>query len=218
MLKQGNKVVVVGAGQVGATTAYTLLLSGLVSELVLLDVNEKKVRGEVLDLSHGIPLCPPADIKAGSYEDCRQADMVILTAGANQRPGETRMDLTRKNAQVFASIVPQVMRYAGPNVILLVVTNPVDVLTYLTWKLSGLPKNQVLGSGTVLDTSRLRYLLSTPHRRGRPQHPHLRAGRARRHGAAGPEPDLHRRHEHGRILLPLPQLPGQPAPEGGRRV
>ena len=87
MLKQGNKVVVVGAGQVGATTAYTLLLSGLVSELVLLDVNEKKVRGEVLDLSHGIPLCPPADIKAGSYEDCRQADMVILTAGANQRPG-----------------------------------------------------------------------------------------------------------------------------------
>lgn len=161
MVKQGNKVVVVGAGQVGATTAYTLLLSGLVSELVLLDLNEKKVRGEVLDLSHGIPLCPPADIKAGSYEDCRQADIVILTAGANQRPGETRMDLTRKNAQVFASIVPQVMRYAGPNVILLVVTNPVDVLTYLTWKLSGLPKNQVLGSGTVLDTSRLRYLLST---------------------------------------------------------
>lgn len=161
MLKQGNKIVVIGAGQVGATTAYTLLLSGLVSELVLIDLNEQKVQGEVLDLAHGIPLCPPADIKAGSYEDCAHADIVILTAGANQKPGETRMDLTRKNARVFASIVPQVMRYAGPDVILLVVTNPVDVLTYVTWKLSGLPKNRVIGSGTVLDTSRLRYLLST---------------------------------------------------------
>lgn len=161
MLKQGNKIVIVGAGQVGATTAYTLLLSGLASELVLIDLNEQKVRGEVLDLAHGIPLCPPADIKAGGYEDCAGADIVILTAGANQRPGETRMDLTRKNARVFASIVPEVMRYAGPEVILLVVTNPVDVLTYVTWKLSGLPKNRVIGSGTVLDTSRLRYLLST---------------------------------------------------------
>ena len=160
MRKQGNKIVIVGAGQVGATTAYTLLLSGLVSDLVLIDLNEKKVRGEVLDLGHGIPLCPPADIKAGTYADCEHADMVILTAGANQKPGETRMDLTRKNAEVFSSIVPEVMRYADKEVILLVVTNPVDVLTHLTWKLSSLPKGQVLGSGTVLDTSRLRYLLS----------------------------------------------------------
>lgn len=159
MKKQGNKIVIVGAGQVGATTAYTLLLSGLISELVLIDLNEKKARGEVLDLAHGIPLCPPADIKLGTYADCENADIVILTAGANQKPGETRMDLTRKNIEVFRSIVPNVVKYA-PHAILLVVTNPCDVLTYVTWKLSGLPANQVIGSGTVLDTSRLRYLLS----------------------------------------------------------
>lgn len=160
MLKQGNKIVVVGAGQVGATSAYTLLISGLVSELVLIDLNEKKVAGEVLDLAHGIPLCPPADIKAGDYADCANADIVIIAAGANQKPGETRMDLTRKNVAVFSSIVPRIMEYAPSDVVLLVVTNPVDVLTYVTLKLSGLPKGQVIGSGTVLDTSRLRYLLS----------------------------------------------------------
>ncbi|MDR3085914.1 MAG: L-lactate dehydrogenase [Christensenellaceae bacterium] len=160
MLKQGNKIVIVGAGQVGATTAYTLLISGLVSELVLIDLNEQKVLGEVLDLAHGIPLCPPANIKAGGYADCAHADIVIFAAGANQRPGETRMDLTRKNAAVFAQIVPRVMEHAPKDVILLVVTNPVDVLTYETQQLSGLNPGQVIGSGTVLDTSRLRYLLS----------------------------------------------------------
>lgn len=159
MRKQGNKIVVVGAGQVGATTAYTLLVSGLVSDLVLIDLNQKKAQGEVLDLAHGIPLCPPADIKVGDYPDCENADIVVLTAGANQKPGETRMDLTRKNIAVFRQIVPKVVKYA-PHAILLVVTNPCDVLTYVTWKLSGLPANQVIGSGTVLDTSRLRYLLS----------------------------------------------------------
>lgn len=159
MKKTGKKIAIVGAGQVGATTAYTLLLSGLVSDLVLIDLNEKKAQGEVLDLAHGIPLVPPADIKVGTYADCEGADIVILTAGANQKPGETRMDLTRKNVAVFKSIVPKVVKYA-PNAILLVVTNPCDVLTYVTWKLSGLPSRQVLGSGTVLDTSRLRYLLS----------------------------------------------------------
>ena len=159
MRKKGNKIAIVGAGQVGATTAYTLLVAGLASELVLIDLNGKKAQGEVLDLAHGIPLAPPADIKVGGYADCADADIVILTAGANQKPGETRMDLTRKNIAVFKSIVPQVVRYA-PHAILLVVTNPCDVLTYVTWKLSGLPAGQVLGSGTVLDTSRLRYLLS----------------------------------------------------------
>ena len=135
MRKQGNKIVVVGAGQVGATTAYTLLVSGLVSDLVLIDLNQKKAQGEVLDLAHGIPLCPPADIKVGDYPDCENADIVVLTAGANQKPGETRMDLTRKNIAVFRQIVPKVVKYA-PHAI------------------------QVIGSGTVLDTSRLRYLLS----------------------------------------------------------
>lgn len=159
MLKKGNKIAIIGAGQVGATTAYTLLLSGLVSELVLIDLNEKRTHGEMLDLAHGMPLCPPAEIKAGTYSDCANADIVIITAGANQKPGETRMDLIKKNIAVFSSIVSQVVHYA-PHAILLVVTNPVDVLTYVTLKLSGLPANQVIGSGTVLDTSRLRYLLS----------------------------------------------------------
>lgn len=161
MLKQANKIVVVGAGQVGATSAFALLISGLCSELVMIDLNEKKVAGEVLDLAHGIPLIPPADIKAGGYQDCAGADLVIIAAGANQRPGETRMDLTKKNLKVFSQIVPRIMEYAPKDVILLVVTNPVDVLTYATIKLSGLPAGQVIGSGTVLDTSRLRYLLST---------------------------------------------------------
>lgn len=161
MLKKGNKVVIVGAGQVGATTAYTLLLSGLASELVLIDLNVERTKGEVLDLSHSVPFCPPADVIAGDYPDCKDAALVILTAGANQKPGETRMDLTKRNIGVFASIVPKVMQYAPPGVVLLVVTNPVDVLTYVTQKLSGLPKGHVLGSGTVLDTARLRYLLSS---------------------------------------------------------
>lgn len=160
MREQGVKVGIVGAGQVGATSAYTLLISGLVSELVLIDINEKKARGEVLDLAHGIPLCPPANILYGQYEDLAGADIVIIAAGANQRPGETRMDLTRKNIAVFESIVPEIVRYAK-TAILLVVTNPVDVLTYVTGKLSGFSPQRVIGSGTVLDTSRLKYLLST---------------------------------------------------------
>lgn len=159
MRKMGNKIGVVGAGLVGATSAFTLLVSGLVSELVLIDLNEKKAAGEVLDLAHGIPLIPPAEIISGSYADLAGSDIVIIAAGANQRPGETRMDLTRKNIAVFKSIVPEIVKYA-PDSILLIVTNPVDVLTYVTLKLSGFPQSRVLGSGTLLDTSRLRYLLS----------------------------------------------------------
>ncbi len=155
----GHKAVIVGAGQVGATTAYTLLISGLLSELVLIDVNRDKALGEAMDIAHGMPLCPPAEVRLGDYEDCRGAEIVILTAGLNQKPGETRLDLIKKNRSVFQSIVPQVVRYA-PDAILLVVTNPVDVLTLETLRLSGLPAERVIGSGTVLDTSRLRYLLS----------------------------------------------------------
>lgn len=159
MRANGNKVGIVGAGQVGATTAYTLLISGLVSELVLVDLNEVKASGEVLDLSHGIPLCPPADIDYGGYDKLAGADIVILTAGVSQKPGENRIDLLRRNIQVFRSIVPQVVKYA-PDAIILVVTNPVDILTYETLKISGLPPERVIGSGTVLDTSRLKQLLS----------------------------------------------------------
>lgn len=154
----GPKAVIVGAGQVGATTAYTLLISGLLSELVLIDVNRDKALGEAMDIAHGMPLCPPADVRLGDYPDCKDADIVILTAGLNQKPGETRRDLLQKNLGVFRSIVPQVVKYA-PNAILLVVTNPVDALTYETLRLSGFPPERVIGSGTVLDTSRLKYLL-----------------------------------------------------------
>lgn len=159
MRVNGNKVGIVGAGQVGATSAYTLLLSGLVSELVLVDLNQKRASGEVLDLSHGIPLIPPADIRYGDYDKLAGSDIVILTAGVSQKPGETRIDLVKRNVQVFQSIVPQVVRYA-PDAILLVVTNPVDILTYETLKISGLDPSRVIGSGTVLDTSRLRAMLS----------------------------------------------------------
>ncbi len=153
-----TKAVVIGAGQVGATTAYTLLISGLLSELILIDVNQDKALGEAMDIAHGMPLCPPADVRRGDYPDCEGADIVILTAGLGQKPGETRRDLLDKNVRVFQSIVPQVVRYA-PDAILLVVTNPVDVLTRETIRISGLPAERVIGSGTVLDTSRLKYLL-----------------------------------------------------------
>lgn len=159
MSKLTNKVTIIGAGNVGATTAYTLLLSGLVSDLVLIDLNKDKAIGETLDLAHGIPLCPPAQIIAGDYPDCKDSDIVIITAGANRKPGETRLDLTKKNMAVISQIVPNVIKYA-PNTILLMVTNPVDVLTYAAQKISNLPPGRVIGSGTLLDTSRLRYILS----------------------------------------------------------
>ncbi len=159
-MKNQKKIGIVGVGQVGATSAYTLIISGLVTELVLIDIDEKRIQGEVLDLAHGIPLCPPADIHGGTYEDLWDADMVIIAAGANQKPGESRMDLIKKNTAIFSDIVPKIVQYAK-NAILLVVTNPVDVLAYVTLKLSGFPKSRVIGSGTVLDTSRLKYLLST---------------------------------------------------------
>ena len=159
MNEKGTKAVVIGAGQVGAATAYTLMLSGLVSELVIIDLNTNKAKGEALDIVHGMPLCPPAEVYAGDYPDCAGADIVIITAGANQKPGETRLDLLGKNRAVFGSIVPQAVKYA-PEALYLVVTNPVDALTLETIRLSGLPAGRVIGTGTVLDTSRLRYLLS----------------------------------------------------------
>ncbi len=157
--EKGFKAVVVGAGQVGAATAYTLMLSGLVSELVLIDLNRDKAKGEALDIAHGMPLCPPAEVYAGDYPDCAGADIVIITAGANQKPGQTRLDLIGRNRAVFASIVPEAVKYA-PDAVYLVVTNPVDALTLEAIRLSGLPAGRVMGTGTVLDTSRLRYLLS----------------------------------------------------------
>ena len=155
-----GKITVVGAGNVGATIAYTIMLSSLVSEIVLIDINKDKAEGDALDMAHGTSFLKPVSIYSGDYRDCAEADIVVITAGVNQKVGETRIDLLKRNADIFKDIIGNVMRYAPDDVILLTVTNPVDVLTYITYKLSGLPKNQVIGSGTVLDTSRLKYLIS----------------------------------------------------------
>jgi L-lactate dehydrogenase len=154
-----GKVSIIGSGFVGATTAYTLMLSGLVSEIVIVDINKDKAEGDVMDMNHGMSFTRPVKIIAGDYKDCHGSDIVIITAGANQKPGETRMDLVHKNTAIFKSIVPEIVKYCE-DCILLVVTNPVDILTYVTLKVSGFSPENVIGSGTVLDTSRFRYLLS----------------------------------------------------------
>ncbi len=155
-----GKVAVIGAGFVGSTTAYTIMLKGLFQEIVLIDINKDKAEGDALDMAHGVSFQKPVNIYSGDWQDCKGADIVIITAGVNQKVGETRIDLLKRNADIFRSIVDNVMKYASDDVILLTVTNPVDILTYITYKLSGLPKSQVIGSGTVLDTSRLKYLMS----------------------------------------------------------
>ncbi|TYQ15506.1 UNVERIFIED_CONTAM: L-lactate dehydrogenase [Acetivibrio alkalicellulosi] len=153
-----KKVTVIGAGFVGSTTAYTLMISGLVSEIVLIDINTEKAEGEVMDMNHGMPFVRPVKIYSGSYSDCAGSDIIIITAGANQKKGETRIDLVKRNTEIFRGIVGEVIKYSTDS-ILLVVTNPVDILTYVTYKLSGFPKNKVIGSGTVLDSARFRYLI-----------------------------------------------------------
>ncbi len=156
---QPNRVVVVGTGNVGSTFAYALLLSGLASEIVLIDANKAKAEGEAMDLNHTEPFAKPTRIWAGGYEDCAGAAVTVIAAGVGQKPGETRLDLVKRNAAVFAEVVPQVTKH-NPGGIVLVATNPVDVLTYATLQLSGLPSPRVIGSGTILDTARFRYLLS----------------------------------------------------------
>ncbi|MFP4662294.1 MAG: L-lactate dehydrogenase [Halanaerobiales bacterium] len=154
-----DKVVIIGAGLVGATSAYAIMNWGLASEIVLVDIDRDRAEGEAMDLNHGAAFVKPVRVRHGGYEECKDAKIVILAAGANQNPGETRLDLVKKNTRIFKSIIPEIMEYTD-DAILLVVTNPVDILTYVTMKISGLPWNRVLGSGTVLDTSRFRYLLS----------------------------------------------------------
>lgn len=155
-----GKIAVIGAGAVGSTTAYTLLLGGLFSEIVLIDIDRKKAEGDALDMAHGVSLVKPVSVYAGDYSDCRDADIAVITAGAPQSGTQTRLDLLRENAELYKKIVKSIMEYAPSDIILMPVSNPVDILTYVTYKLSGLPKNRVLGSGTVLDTSRLKYLIS----------------------------------------------------------
>lgn len=153
-----RKVAIIGCGFVGSATAFTLMQSGLFTEMVLIDVDHDRAEGEALDISHGMPFASPMNIYAGDYDDAADAAIIVVTAGANQQPGETRLDLVQKNVRIFKSIIPEIARrdYQG---IVLVVSNPVDILTYVTLKLSDLPAHRVIGSGTVLDTARFKYIL-----------------------------------------------------------
>ena len=153
-----RKAAMIGCGFVGSASAFALMQSGLFSELVLIDANHDKAEGEAMDIAHGLPFAGQMKIYAGDYDDIVDAAVIIVTAGAAQKPGETRLDLVNKNVNIFKSIIPEIAKrnYKG---ILLIVANPVDILTYTAVKLSGLPENRVIGSGTVLDTARLKYAL-----------------------------------------------------------
>lgn len=153
-----RKIAIIGCGFVGSACAFALMQSGLFSEMVLIDSNKERVEGEALDISHGLPFSKPMQIYSGTYDDITDAGIIAITAGAGQKPGESRLELVHKNVEIFKSIIPEISKrnYKG---ILLIVSNPVDIMTYTALKLSGLPSNQVFGSGTVLDTARLKYLL-----------------------------------------------------------
>jgi L-lactate dehydrogenase len=153
------KVIIVGAGSVGTTLAFTLQVTGVATEIVLIDSNHELAEGQVMDMNHGLPFVPPVHIHAGEYADCEGADVIVITAGARQKEGETRLDLVDRNAQLLKSIVKNITPHTR-EALFLVVTNPVDIMTYVVTKHSGLPARQVIGSGTVLDTARFRYLLS----------------------------------------------------------
>ncbi len=153
-----RKVVMIGCGFVGAACSFAIMQSGLFSEMVLIDADKSKAEGEALDISHGVPFAKPIKIYAGDYDDIKDASLIIVTAGANQKPGETRLDLVKKNISIFKSIIPEIKK-RDFNGVLLIVANPVDILTTVAQKLSGLPENKVIGSGTVLDTARLKYEL-----------------------------------------------------------
>ncbi len=154
-----KKIVVIGCGAVGATFAYTVLLTGLANELVLIDINKDKAEGDALDLNHGLLLAHQMKIYAGDYPDCSDADIIVITAGAAQKPNETRLDLMQRNVSIYQNILDNILKY-NKKAIFLIATNPVDILTYITIKLTNLPSNQIIGSGTLLDSSRFRFLIS----------------------------------------------------------
>ena len=157
-MKKG-KIVLVGTGFVGMSMAYSMLNRGGIQELILIDIDKDKTIGEEMDLSHGLPFAPQKmTIKAGDYNDCKDAQIVVITAGVAQKPGQTRLELAEVNAKIVKQITQSIMA-SGFNGIIIVASNPVDLMTYVVSKVSGLPRNQVIGSGTVLDTARLRYLI-----------------------------------------------------------
>ena len=153
-----RKAAMIGCGFVGSASAYALMQSGLFSELVMIDADKNRAEGEALDISHGVPFARPMKIYAGDYDDIVDASIIIITAGANQKPDETRLDLVHKNVDIFKQIIPEIKKRNCKG-ILLIVSNPVDILTYVAIKLSGFEENRVIGSGTVLDTARLKYEL-----------------------------------------------------------
>ena len=158
-MKKG-KIVLVGAGFVGMSMAYSMLNRGGINELVLVDIDQNKIKGEEMDLSHGLPYAPQKMIiKAGDYSECKDAQIVVITAGVAQKPGQTRLELAEVNAKIMKQITKDIMA-SGFNGVIIVASNPVDIMAYVVWKTSGLPKNKVIGSGTVLDTARLRYLMA----------------------------------------------------------
>ncbi len=153
-----QKVAIIGCGMVGSSTAFALAESGLFTNMLLIDVNRDRAVGEAMDLSHCLPFIRPVEIRAGNYSDISDCGIIIITAGVGQKPGETRLDCIKKNTEVFRSIIPQITEY-NRDAFLLVVSNPVDVLSYVAYKLSGYPHNRVFGSGTVLDSARLKFLV-----------------------------------------------------------
>ena len=154
-----NKISIIGAGFVGSTTAFALMNHNVASEIVIVDINHDKAVGEAMDLGQGQVFVSPVNIKAGDYPDTQDSDIVIITAGLAQKPGETRIDLVNRNIEIYKELVPNIVKY-NPDAILLVVSNPVDILTHVTYKLSGFPANRVIGSGTVLDTARFQSILA----------------------------------------------------------
>lgn len=155
----GSKITVIGAGSVGATIAYKLSMEDTVSEIVLIDINEDKARGEVMDIAQGASFRSPISIVAGDYSEAKDSDVVIITSGKPRKPGQTRLELTQGNIDILKSITPNIVKYA-PNATYIIVSNPVDIMTYAFIKMSGLPEKQIIGSGTTLDSARLRYILS----------------------------------------------------------
>jgi L-lactate dehydrogenase len=153
------KISIIGAGNVGSTFAFALMISGIAREIVLVDSNEKLAQGQCMDLNHGLSFGQPAKIYSSGFESCNDADIVVITAGAKQKPEQSRIELVQENTQIFKDIIPKITKYAN-DTILLVVSNPIDILTYVALRISGFPANRVIGSGTVLDTSRFKYLIS----------------------------------------------------------